>query len=170
MFYFLFQINDIDVQQLPLQQQQKTALNLLLNEENDNVVLELKRKSVWNISKNFIDCNDVEVGKKMCYLQIQHNATNYCHDTATATTTNIGTEIIMSLHLPSITSSSSPSSASSTLQGYCMTKSTQTEDIAYYVHEHLRHMQNDTERLIEQEHNLFEQSLAPEIDIEVHVF
>ncbi|XP_037809809.1 slo-interacting protein 1 [Lucilia sericata] len=152
--FVVLKINDIDVSQLP-QQQQKTALSMLLNEETDNVVLELKRKSCWNTNQN-VDFDDIEISKKLCYLKIHHNAPlldNNVDNNSSSTT--IGSDIIVNLHLPT-----------STLQQYCMAKSTQTEDIAFYVHEHLRNIQKDTERLIEHEHNLFEQSLAPEIDIE----
>ncbi|XP_023308336.2 slo-interacting protein 1 [Lucilia cuprina] len=148
--FVVLKINDIDVSQLP-QQQQKTALSMLLNEETDNVVLELKRKSCWNTNPN-VDFDDIEISKKLCYLKIHHN-TPLLDNNSSPTT--IGSDIIVNLHLPT-----------STLQQYCMAKSTQTEDIAFYVHEHLRNIQKDTERLIEHEHNLFEQSLAPEIDIE----
>lgn len=125
----------------------------MLNEDTDNIVLELKRQS-WNRNKN-ADFDDIEIDKKMCFLKIHHNSASCCVENTT--TTNSG--VTVNLHLP-------PTS----IQQYCVTKSTQTEDLAFYMHEHLRHIQKNTERLIDHEHNLFEQSLAPEIDIEVGIF
>lgn len=152
MIFCIFQINNIDVGTL---QQQKSALNMLLNEETDNIVLELKRKSCWNSNQD-VDCDDVEISKKLCYLKIHHNTPFFDNTEDNNSTTTNGSDIIVNLHLPK-----------ATIQQYCMAKSTQTDDIAFYVHEHLRNIQKDTDRLIEHEHNLFEQSLAPEIDIEV---
>lgn len=126
----------------------------MLNEDTENVVLHLKRKSCWN-SRNIVESDDIDVRKKMCYLKIKHRTKNCLDNSAPYVTDE--PEIVLNLHLPS----------SSPIKGYCMAKATQTDDIAFYVHEHLRNIQKDTELLIEQEHNLFEQSLAPEIDIEV---
>ncbi|XP_013115629.1 slo-interacting protein 1 [Stomoxys calcitrans] len=157
--FVLLKINDTDIGQL---QQEKrdaaAALNILLNNESENVVLHLKRKACWNLaSKCLVDDNDeIEISKKICFLKIQPNTGN-----ASAIANNAApssTEIIVNLHLPN-------SSACGEEDGG-LSKSTQTDDMAYYVHEQLRNMEKDTERLIEEEHNLFEQSLAPEIDIE----
>ncbi|KAM7341443.1 SLo interacting protein 1 [Cochliomyia hominivorax] len=151
--FVVLKINNINVCELP-HQQRKTVLNMLLNEQTDNIVLELKRKSCWN-SNIDLNYDDIELSKKLCYLKIHHNNPYMDNIDDVNSATTIASDIIVNLHLPN-----------STLQQYCIAKSTQTDDIAFYVHEHLRNIQKDTERLIEHEHNLFEQSLAPEIDIE----
>ncbi|XP_073841729.1 SLo interacting protein 1 [Musca autumnalis] len=179
--FVLLKINDTDICQLQQEQRNIAALGRLLCENSDeNVVLQLKRKAAasWgDTSKTEIvgDNEDTEISKRICHLKIQQNAeseslaTNVDQTTATTRTSSNGaytsnnvspvstpTEIIVSLYLPTTESA----------EGYGLSKSTQTDDMAFYVHEQLRNIQKDTERLIEEEHNLFEQSLAPEIDIE----
>ncbi|XP_058985679.1 slo-interacting protein 1-like [Musca domestica] len=166
--FVLLKINDTDICQLQQEQRDVAALGRLLTENpEENVVLQLKRKAGYWASKSTAvgDNEETEISKRICYLKIQQNvdsdetlATN-----VEGTTNNDGSspapkpmEIIMNLYFPNTVSD----------EGFVQSKSTQTDDMAYYVHEQLRNIQKDTERLIEEEHNLFEQSLAPEIDIE----
>lgn len=170
--FVLLKINDTDI--VKLQEEQRdtaaataAALDLLLSTtDSENIVLQLKRKaSCWLEVGDGAD-DVVDISKKICYLKLQQQT---CPDIAlssptaatavTATSTASSPEIVVSLHLPNSLSTENVASAATS-------KSTQTDDMAYYVHEQLRNIQKDTERLIEEEHNLFEQSLAPEIDIE----
>lgn len=157
---FYLQINGIDIGQLPINQQM-TAINTLYNEETENIVLELKRKTCWNANKNIGGYDDIEIAKRLCFLTIHHNTTTL--ENTTDNNAKMESDIVVNLHLPTVS-----------LEQYYMAKSTQTDDITFKVHEHLHNLQKDTERLVEHEHNLFEQTLAPKIEIEVrnilHVF
>ncbi|XP_061389419.1 slo-interacting protein 1 [Musca vetustissima] len=176
--FVLLKINDTDICQLQQEQRDFAALSRLFTENADeNVILQLKRKAdYWNNKSTPVgDNEETEISKRICYLKLQSNASS---DESPATNvegaartpsknTNANQdesstgqrppmEIIVNLYLPTTESDE-----------VCgQSKSTQTDDMAYYVHEQLRNIQKDTERLIEEEHNLFEQSLAPEIDIE----
>ncbi|XP_075164330.1 SLo interacting protein 1 [Haematobia irritans] len=157
--FVLLKINDTDIGHLQQEKRNAVALNLLLNNESENIVLHLKRKSCWDVACKTAngDSGETEISKKICFLKIQQKTGSGTVAGSNAAST--AAELILSLHLPNM-----PPFSFGEIDG--LSKSTQTDDMAYYVHEQLRNIQKDTERLIEEEHNLFEQSLAPEIDIE----